>query len=569
MIQALKNHKWAVILALIAAVVIACPQPYLRYDLGGAYRGIELFGINDEISWLSRVREAYDGHPGLGNAYFKEGKDDPYVIQPLGSAIIGSLGLVFGLDINNTILLSRILFSFLVFLLIYGFILLFTKEKLIALATSSFLMVGNSLFSRPAVFNILKGESPRTNFINYTRPVNPLMTHFFFFGFLLFFWLFYEKKQWRWGILSALFLGLSFYDYFYTWTFLYSFLGVLALIFLFQKRWQEFKRIGLIVLGASIIAIPYLVNLYQVTIWPTYIEVSTRVGLVENRALVIGLVVPLMLLIFLLFFPRKWRERYYFALALLIAPFIVLNQQVITGRVLHSGHYHWYYNMPLAIILLLLIFFSYFPFKKILAALVVIISIGTGIFVQSSSYAVHREGILEWQKYGPLMDWLNKNAEKEEVIFSNNQVAFLIVIYTPLNVFYHSTVGGTLSATHERLLNTLFLYYRLAGVGSNEVEQVFTKDRGSISEALYGTHFRESTGQDGYLPEELLSDLIGQYQESLKVSTGDFFKGMLERYGVKYLVWDRKTNPQWQLDQYPFLKKVAEIEDFALYQMLP
>ena len=570
--QILKNHKWAIIIAFVAAIIVAFPQLYLRYDNQDSYQGIELFGINDEIAWLSRVREASDGYPALGNAYFKDGKDAPYIIQPLGSAIIAYLGKPFSLDINNTILLSRLLLSFLVFLIIYGFIYFLSRTKLTALATSSFLFLGNSLFNSVGIFNVLAGESPSLRYVNYTRPVNPLMTSFFFFGFLLCFWLFLERKQWRWGILSTLLLGLSFYDYFYTWTFLYAFVGVLILIFFFQKKWLDLKRVGLVLLGASIIAIPYIINLYQATTYPTYAEVGQRVGLMEGRGLTFGFLVPSLFILFLLFFPRKWKERYFFSLALIIAPFIVLNQQIITNKVLQSGHYHWYFHLPLTAVFLLLMFFywisrkGWHDFKKTVAISIIIISILTGILVQNSSYAEKKEGIIEWQRYGPVMNWLNENAGKDEVVFADNATAFLVVIYTPLNVFYHPSVGGCLTATTERLTSTMFLYYRLAGVDSSEAERVFTKDRLNISKALYGMYFREPISNDQYLPDEVLSDLIQQYQELLSVSTSDFFKEMLEKYWVKYLVWDTKNNPFWQLDQYPFLEKAAVIDDFIIYQ---
>jgi len=245
--QILKNHKWAIFLALLASVIIVYPQIYLRYDLSDVYQGVEIIGASeDEMAWLSRVREAYDGHSSISNAYFKEGKDDPYLVQPLGSNIVAYFGKIFSLSINNTVLLSRIVMTFFVFLLIYGFVFLLSKEKMVALSTSSFLVLANALFSRPALFEILKGQSPSLSYINYTRPVNPLMTSFFFFGFLFCFWLFLDastrlsaRRQWFYGLASALMLGLSFYDYFYTWTFLYSFLGVLVLIFLFQKKSSE------------------------------------------------------------------------------------------------------------------------------------------------------------------------------------------------------------------------------------------------------------------------------------------------------------------------------------------
>lgn len=565
MMQILKNHKWAIFLALATATIVAYPQIYLRYNLGDSYRGIEILGsIDDECAWLSRVREVQDGHPSLASVYFKEGKNDPYLFQPLGTMMVGFLGQVFSLDINNTILLSRLFFSFIVFLVIYSFLYLFTKKKIIALSVSSALLLANVLFESLFVRYLIISS----NYLTLTRPVNPGLTWFFFFGFLLFFWLFLEKKQWRWGILSTLFLGLSFYDYFYTWTFLYVFCGVLGLIFLFQKRRQDFKNICLILLGAALIAIPYFINFYQVIIHPNYLEVGQRFGLVETRMPVFGRLATFLFVVFLLFFPRKEKKQFFFALALLITPFIVLNQQLITNKVMSVEVYHWYYHKTLAIIFLLIILFSRLSKKRwefvqrALAVLIIMVSIGNGLFVQNHSYAVNEEGIIRNQRYGPLMSWLNQNTGKDEVAFSNNEIAYLIVIYTPLNVFYHSSAMYSLAATQDRLEKIQCLYYRLTGIGKDQVKDAFFENREDISHLLYGLVYQ---GEEG-IPDGALLGLVQNCQESFSASTGDFFERMLQEYEVKYIIWDKTENPQWQLDQYLFLKRAAQFDDFVIYQ---
>ena len=366
-LQILKNHQWAILLALLAVIIVAYPQIYFRYDNRDVYQGLEIIGAGgDEMAFLTRVREAQDGHFSLSSPYFKEWKDDPYLFTPLGSNMVAYLGKIFSLDLNNTILLSRFFFTFVVFLIIYSFLFLLTKEKLIALVAPLALVLASPLFNRKGIWQLLNGESPSTGFLDFTHPVNPALTWFFFFGFLLFFWLFLERKQWRWGILSTLLLGLSFYDYPYTWTFLYVFCGVLMLIFIFQKKWPDIKRIALVLLGGMIIAIPYLLNVYRVNVHanPTFDEIALRHGLIDGRAPTLGLLVPLMLVIFLLFFPRQWRDRYFFSLALFITPFIVLNQQLITGRTISNAHYHWFFHKPIAILFLLVIFFSWLSQKK-------------------------------------------------------------------------------------------------------------------------------------------------------------------------------------------------------------
>src|SRR3989344_717545 len=117
-----REHWVAIILALLTSVIVAAPQVYFRFEHrgDGVYQGIELLPDSPRSAL---TREVLDGHPGMGNVYYKDGKDGPYLWQPLQPMAVGYLGKLFSLDINNTILLSRIVLSFVVFLLIYSFVL--------------------------------------------------------------------------------------------------------------------------------------------------------------------------------------------------------------------------------------------------------------------------------------------------------------------------------------------------------------------------------------------------------------------------------------------------------------
>jgi len=570
--ETIKNHKWAIFLAVLAGIIVASPQAYFRYDNQDLYQGQEI-EILRYSPWTPLVREASDGHFGLGSPFFKDGKDDPYLHQPVDTTTLAVLGKIFLLDLNNILLFARFLFPFLLFLAIYGFVILFSKDKLAALASSSAVILGSTLFGRQELLQLLKGESPvdAFPFFQIVVPSQPLL---FFFSFLLVFWLFIEKKQYRYGIISTAILGLTFYEYFYNWTFLYAFAGVLGLIYLFQKKWLDLKRIALVLLGGLLIAIPYFLNLYRASLYPTYPDLEQRFGIIETHAPLLGFVAPLLLIVFLLFFPRKYKERYFFGLALAITPLIVLNQQLITGRIMEPGHYHWRYNVPLAIIFLLVIFFAWFlakkgkwaVIKKMLATFIIGISLYTAIFIQTAFYADRENEAIQQQRYGPLIEWLNQNAEKEEVVFADGDLSYLVTIYTPLNVFYHPLARYFLSASRDRLLNDIFLYYRLDRVNKEEAEEVFFQDRVKFSAVIYGMYYQVLTGSYQNIPDEIIEEFVQRYQASLSIPTDVFLDKLWDTYEVKYLVWDTKTEPQWQLDQYPFLKKTAEIGDFIIYQ---
>lgn len=576
-----KNHAAAVLLALFFSVVVAAPQVYFRIDNREMLKdGVQSIELIPDSPWSARAREVMDGHPWFGNIYNKDGKDNPYLFQPLGSMVVAYSGMAFGLDINDTILLSRLVYSFVVFMLFYGFVYLLSRDKFAALSASAVLLFADSVLSAFGISQVLHGLSP-DYFVRMARPVNPAMIYVFFIGFLIPFWLFYRTRRWQWGAVSAVVLGLNFYNYFYTWTYLYAFGGILALSFLIQKNWREAVRLGSVFVGALPIALLYIVNLHEVTLHPAYEEVGARFGMVYTHGpLFIGVTALAGIIIFLIGFPREDRSRYLFALALALAPIVTMNQQIITGKVLQPAHYHWFFHKPIAVILVTIVLFHLVGrfagdfYKKMLAILIVSVSIIVGVFTQVESYQHdRRDGIditMERQKYGPVMDWLNENVAKETMVFGNNESSHLVVIYTPLNVYYHRAAPfASLSATKARQYETLFAFYRLEGLGSADVRERFFADRVRISGEIYGIYYRELFGSYEAIPDDKIEEAIAEYLKALETPADIWLENSFRKYEVEYIVWDTRVDPLWQLNKYPFLEEVATLGTMKIYHVVP
>ncbi len=56
------------------------------------------------------------------------------------------------------------------------------------------------------------------------------------------------------------------------------------------------------------------------------------------------------------------------------------------------------------------------------------------------------------------------------------------------------------------------------------------------------------------------------YKKTLSIPTPEWIGQTWMQYEVEYIVWDKKNDPEWQLEQYPFLKGVAVFGDLAIYQ---
>ena len=103
-------EKYAVVLLSIAiGVLIIAPAAYFRYWDGG-YKGADFFGSGNEDFYLAQIQEIYDGHWSLGNVYLAEGKNDPYVQQPLPAMMVAFLGKILGVSSRDINLLTKFLF---------------------------------------------------------------------------------------------------------------------------------------------------------------------------------------------------------------------------------------------------------------------------------------------------------------------------------------------------------------------------------------------------------------------------------------------------------------------------
>jgi len=566
-INILRDHKEAFCLAILVGLIVVFPQAYFRYDNQGIYQGIDMISPHEETFYTSRVQEAREGHFNLSGTLFKEGKQDPYLQPPLGEILVASAGRMFFLDLNNTILLARFIFPFLAFLAAYAFVFLISKEKLIALAASTTIFLADIFFNREvflSIFKLLQGRIPSLpmDFLQLYRPVHPQVSSFFFFLFLFFFWLFYEKKEWRFGILSAFVLGLSFYIYSYLWTFLLTFWIIVLSILFFQKRWILFKKMIITLLLGSLLILPLFLNYYHILSHPNGNDLFERLVLNEiPREPHFSLSMILLLVAFLIFFPQNWKKRYYFLLASLLVPFILYNQQLITGRNLQVAHYWRYYRLPLAIIMFVILFFSHFSlneklkrFKKPLPFLIIGTSVLIGISIQFSSYIAHKTDILSFQRYAPLLEYLNRDIPPEAVIFSDLNLSSFIPTYTKLNVFSHD-IPDYLAVSKERLIETYFLYRRLEGLKEEDALETFSGNKKEVSRRIFG---------NTVIPNETLHSLSQKYGQFIQIS----LDGVLKKYGVNYVVWDAKNFPSWSLEGYQFLEKVYQEEEFKIFKVL-
>lgn len=589
---AIFKEKYLIWLAavFVGALMIA-PSFYFHY-FDSAYEGIEFFGSDAESDYLAQIQEVYDGHWSSGNIYLADQKTAPYIRQNLSPMIMALFGKAFGLSAPAVNMAAKFFLPALLTVLIYKFFADLFGRKDLAILMAVFIMLTQASWallnpsSWPAVF--LEGRFPGTDpqFLNYARPINPQVSSFFFFGYLFYLWKFLfspvrsspptgpsdrasagaASNGIGYGILGAIVLGLAFYTYPFTYSFLFAFNGFLAIYFFFLKDWQSLKRIIYVSLGAIVIGVFYLTSLFGILSSDFYGQAARIAGMIDTHRFIFSKVWWGTTAIFLLLYKGS-RQTKVFILTFLAAAFLVTNQQIITGRTAPvPAHYHWYYIAPMAgAILLYLLFIN---LEKIIGAVksrlfiaaLTILFFYSGFLFQKNSYAVQKDYFVSLQRYADAITWLKREVPEESVILGNENVSNLVVDYTRHDV-YKSGYAVNFFISPERHKDLYNLELFLSGVNKYDAREYFYNNRNYIGGRVFGQYYRSKSGCYGCFSDGIFDSLILEYQNFLDKD----FISQLKKYPLDYIVWDQEIDPTWKIDRFP-PKKIYEKNNIAIYK---
>lgn len=540
-----------VILSLVVSLVVVYPEIALYRD-NGFVSGVNLMGTDAEAHYLARIHEIYDGHYLLGNTYL-EPKNIPYLQPPGGELVEGVAGIVFHLPIYWLNIIFKFVAVIGMFWIVFALIWSLTKNLWGALLAPLFVILGEGFFSYPINFlRMLFGQSAPNIALNwFERPINPEISLPVIFGFLLVFYLFYQTGKKRYFILSAILLGFSFYLTIFAWGFMGLFAGVFFLIDWWRKKKINWSLVGVGVAGIFL-SVPYWINFWQSIHNSNYVEAAQRQGLVLSRAPIISAtsLILIALILFFIWVYKKYEAHHTQAmLGISAATAIILaeNQQILTGQTVQPAHFHSYVAIPALLIVggaaigIVLKWWAKSEKKKIISwsavTLVMLLLIFTSFRAQGYAYAEQKDAALNDQAYAPVIEWLNQNAQKDQVVEGDPEfLNEIIPIYTDLNVYY-SNMSGPYFNDFDRLENGLFLGYRLQGMTPQMAQRdFFGALRAQISAALFGIYYRDAYGGYDKIPDNLIQKIINDYGAYYQKDWSE----VLSRYSLDYIIMDMR-----------------------------
>jgi len=565
----IRLHLPALLLALTIGAATAVPQLSNIRAMGDAFAGVYPINNDDELYYMTRARDALDGHVFLTNPYLFEHKDGSPMQFWLPDYLEAHATLWFFSDHARGYQFFDFLFPAILALLTYGIAYKLTNSTSLALLTALVLHLG--------IF-----------FEDFNRAPSPQFTFLFF----LLFWyavVSYLKSPRRYFLaIAALALGAQFNFYPYHWTYTLVALGIFLVAAKFVYRSFALKPYAYMLAGGGILGIPYFFSLVRSMQNPFYKESLMRLGLIHTHTpsgMVIVAAATGTLILWGILFSAKMFQRdilNIFAASIAAAGIIAVNQHVLTGKNLEfSSHYLMaalFGAVLLAAYLAGIVYRSLAAQKKFWGTFFLIAAgtVGIPFSLWRVPQVVAKQSVptpTEWyvQTYAPLFHWLQTHTPKESVVYADQQLSRYIPAYTHNNVFY--TREANLFFLSDSEVKERFVISTFFQKSFNR-EFVLANER-----ALWGVHYIDERGHERQVqkiktllhrstalppatpPESEITDVVRL--RALVEQEG--FLAAAERYRLEYIVWDRNREPTSHLDGESYLTPVADIGSFTVY----
>lgn len=508
----LSAHWPALVLALIIGLVMVLPQLIFIQKLGNEYKGIYMAKSDAEMHYMARMQGAVRGI-GLVNPFIYEYRHEvPTTIYTISETLLALPGKVVGISVPTLNLFYKFFLPFIIALLVYALIYRLVKDRLWSISGMFLVVLGSALLNLPDLLHLLHWERIYGAFAIYSRPVNPGFSSILLFVYLHVLLSIVENSRKKLYVVLGGLLGLSFYIYLYSALYFLALNAVFLVMYLIKKAYKKSIYLALSTLVGLIAGLPFILNTYKILHHPYYPSLARFTEILSSHSPVLsfaGVISAIVLAVF----AYKFRDypRREFLTGLLVTAFIVVNQQIITGTILQEGHFHWYFNIPVFFIVLIVSLYHFLggslhKMRTPTALILCLLAVAQVVLIQSSSYDRWFAQTRDEQRYASILTWLDENTPKGSVVLANHALSELIPVYTENDVVWEDHAA----------------YYLLP-----ESRRSFTSER---------------------------------------VFANENPKKALATFRVDYLVWDTKTEPQWNLDRSLLLLPVFVSGSLKVYK---
>lgn len=563
---------------VLAGSIYVYPDVRFIAEEAGDFKGITLTGTADEAYYLSKLNDVYKGDYRMASAGLYEHRNDPWLVPPYFETLIGLTGKALELPVQYLDIVLSFLFPVIIFWLIYALVYYLSDSRQLGMLGACGMLFGYALFtgSRDIFINIMSFKYSEP--LWFLRPFSPQLIYIPFIISLILIFLFIDtRKKWR-LVLIALSIASLNYLHLYLWAFLFSGLTVWLVVSIFQRNQVVWKNIIIILIFTIFLAIPYWINHYRVSLFPSYEFLEKNFGMEYSRRPILPLSYILASsMILILNKKRSPPKVFYFLLSFLAGGILCLNQQIITGKIMETVHFSNYTNKTFLIIAFISSLNKVrltgniserLPEKlkrRIITTIFssVMIFLAISGFAQQNNYYHKVKGVYsEFQSLRCPIDWLNNNTAKEDVVLTDSIKfgSFIFVrnmlLYTR-NYYYLSIDCASLISREEKE-NRILLAMRFFKYPLWEAESVFNFSNCII---FLGMSSRYNLVKNA-----------GEYAAGLKSRYVYFMSKdgieLLRNYKVDYVLVGKKDHLFNAIErEYPDLAKVFDNANYKIFRL--
>ena len=576
-----KNRIAAIVLlfALLVGLIYIYPDMEFVRSLKGGYQGIIMTATNDELKYLGQINAFYKGgNPTLSGFDNYEHKGEAWTFGFLPPLLLGALGKALAVSVTRLDLVMSFILPALLFVLIYILAFKINNSPVLSILSSFSVLLGYHLFS--GKFNILnqvfklKYSEP----LWFLRPVSPQFNHILLILSLISIYIALGEKKRGALWVSGILIGSLFYTFFYYWTFIYAGLLVFLFIFLAKKDFGSIKSVLTIYLVSFMISIPYWINLWNLVHLKNYADFEYYINVLHTRNLILP-VPQTLLAVFIIaaFYKKKKDFSFYYILAFLAGGILCINQQIVTNKLLFSGHWIGYSNKTFLIIALfasLKNFKDNFLFARLnkagfvsrYASLCCVGLLVFSAFIQQDGYLNrNRPFYARKQHLSGALNWLKANTAKDDVVatdpFNNMKNALPeaedALVYSH-NFNFIPVSAGTLRS-QEELEDRYLISLAILGYNQNEAREFIAYNNGIYFICLNASKKYGGKGpRPGYFDH--LNDKYSGFLDNKMLLS------MLKKYRLNYILVDNAAQAARKIKAVD-VSKVYDDGKFTVYEV--
>jgi hypothetical protein len=348
------------------------PVVQLRTLRGVEWNGSFAYLQGDELIYAAYVNSLREGRPRCNNPY-SGAQDRPgaplgesaYSIQFVPAYVMALAGRALRLSTSGVFALLLVLVALSSSLIIFNLIETVTGDRRLAAAGVLFVLCLGGVPTLWGLLQILRGLPPDFSHLRFLRRFAPGAAFPFFFAFCVLVWRVFTTPRraaaYFYSLLAGVVFAILVFSYFYCWTAALAWIACFSLLWLAAKPHdceRRLKPLGTVIglMIAALLPYAWLVSRQA----SNQVEVTMLAHTHAPDWLRVPQLVSLLLVILLSVLFRRGhfvfrRPASLFAVSFMVLPFVLFNQQIITGLSLQPTHYEVFvanYSVLLSIVLI-------------------------------------------------------------------------------------------------------------------------------------------------------------------------------------------------------------------------